>query len=139
MVRPESTPSTRSTCKRKPARTRLPRAERRREVHHRPGATRAVGADAGQVRLLHGDPWRDTARLHRRIAYVSGEVNLWPNLSGGEVIDLLRPARGDLDKKRRDQLLERFELDPRKRAAATPRATAKRSRSWRPWRPTPSC
>src|SRR5215203_1323367 len=72
-------------------------------------------ADAGQIRLLHGDPWRDTARLHRRIAYVSGEVNLWPNLSGGEVIDLFGRLRGDLDKKRRDELLERFELDPKKK------------------------
>jgi ABC-2 type transport system ATP-binding protein len=72
-------------------------------------------ADGGQVRLLDGDPWRDTATLHRRIAYVPGEINLWPNLSGGEVIDLFGRLRGDLNKKRRDQLLERFELDPRKK------------------------
>ena len=48
--------------------------------------------------------------------YVPGEVNLWPNLSGGEVIDLLARFRGDLDPRRRDELLERFELDPTKKA-----------------------
>ena len=46
-------------------------------------------ASAGEVVLLGGDPWRDSASLHRRLAYVPGEVNLWPNLTGGEVIDLL--------------------------------------------------
>src|SRR5690606_39535715 len=53
-------------------------------------------ADAGQVRLLGGDPWHDAVELHRRLAYVPGEVNLWPNLSGGEVIDLLGALRGGL-------------------------------------------
>jgi len=72
-------------------------------------------ADAGEVRLLDGDPWRDAATLHRRLAYVPGEVNLWPNLTGGEVIDLLGRLRGGLDPKRRAALLERFELDPSKR------------------------
>jgi ABC-2 type transport system ATP-binding protein len=71
--------------------------------------------DAGEVRLLGGDPWRDAARLHRRLAYVPGDVNLWPNLSGGEVIDLLGTLRGGLDPARRAQLLEMFELDPTKR------------------------
>ncbi len=73
-------------------------------------------ADAGRVELLGGDPWRDAVRLHRRIAYVPGEVSLWPKLSGGEVIDLLARLRGDLDPRRRDDLLERFELDPTKKA-----------------------
>ncbi len=73
-------------------------------------------ADAGSASLLGGDPWRDAVELHRHIAYVPGEVSLWPNLSGGEIIDLLSRLRGDLDKRRRDELLERFELDPRKRA-----------------------
>ena len=72
-------------------------------------------ADAGSVQLLGGDPWRDAVSLHRRLAYVPGDVNLWPNLTGGEVIDLLGRLRGGLDEKRRDQLLERFELDPRKK------------------------
>ncbi|MGV9294512.1 ABC transporter ATP-binding protein [Amycolatopsis sp. NPDC003676] len=72
-------------------------------------------ADAGQVRLLGGDPWRDAASLHHRLAYVPGDVNLWPNLSGGEVIDLLGRLRGGLDQKRREELVERFDLDPRKK------------------------
>jgi len=73
-------------------------------------------ADAGSATLLGGDPWRDAVELHRRIAYVPGEVSLWPNLSGGEIIDLLGRLRGDYDRKRRDELLERFELDPKKSA-----------------------
>jgi ABC-2 type transport system ATP-binding protein len=73
-------------------------------------------ADAGTVRLLGGDPWRDAVALHRRLAYVPGEVTLWPKLSGGEIIDLLSRLRGDLDPQRRDELLERFELDPTRKA-----------------------
>jgi len=73
-------------------------------------------ADAGDVRLLGGDPWRDAVQLHRRLAYVPGEVNLWPNLTGGEVIDLLGRLRGGLDAGRRADLLERFDLDPAKKA-----------------------
>ena len=69
-------------------------------------------------RLLGGDPWREPERLHRRLAYVPGDVNLWPNLTGGEVIDLLGHLRGSLDPKRRDELLERFELDPTKKGRA---------------------
>ena len=72
-------------------------------------------ADSGTVRLLGGDPWRDTAVLHRRLAYVPGDVALWPSLSGGEVIDLLGRLRGGLDPRRRARLLERFELDPTKK------------------------
>ena len=72
-------------------------------------------ADSGNVRLLGGDPWRDAAKLHRRLAYVPGDVNLWPNLSGGEVIDLLGRLRGGLDQRRRKELLERFDLDPKKK------------------------
>jgi ABC-2 type transport system ATP-binding protein len=75
-------------------------------------------ADAGTARLLGGDPWRDTVALHRRLAYVPGDVTLWPNLTGGEVIDLLGRLRGGLDKKRKAELLERFELDPRKKGRA---------------------
>ena len=72
-------------------------------------------ADAGQVALLGGDPWRDAVALHRRLAYVPGEVSLWPNLTGGEVIDLFGRLRGDLNRRRRDELLERFQLDPTKK------------------------
>jgi ABC-2 type transport system ATP-binding protein len=73
-------------------------------------------ADSGRVELLGGDPWHDAVALHRRLAYVPGDVTLWPNLSGGEVIDLLGRLRGGLDAKRRAALLDRFNLDPRKKA-----------------------
>ena len=73
-------------------------------------------ADSGTVRLLGGDPWRDAVELHRRLAYVPGDVNLWPSLTGGEVIDLMGRLRGGLDVTRRDELIERFELDPHKKA-----------------------
>ena len=75
-------------------------------------------ADAGEVRLLTGDPWRDAVTLHHRLAYVPGDVTLWPNLSGGEIIDLLGRLRGGLDPRRKASLLERFDLDPRKKARA---------------------
>ncbi|WSK83391.1 ABC transporter ATP-binding protein [Amycolatopsis sp. NBC_01286] len=72
-------------------------------------------ADGGRATLLGGDPWRDATELHRRLAYVPGDVTLWPNLTGGEVIDLLGRLRGGLDAGRRDALVERFDLDPRKK------------------------
>ena len=75
-------------------------------------------ADAGQVRVLGQDPWRDPVALHRRLAYVPGDVNLWPTLSGGEVIDLLGRMRGGLDARRRADLIERFDLDPTKKGAS---------------------
>lgn len=68
--------------------------------------------DAGSVRVLGGDPWRDAVELHRRMAYVPGDVQLWPNLTGGEAIDLFGRLRGRLDRTRRDELIERFDLDP---------------------------
>ena len=74
--------------------------------------------DSGRVVLLDGDPWRDAVDLHRRLAYVPGEVNLWPNLTGGEVIDLLGDLRGGLALGRREELLERFQLDPTKKIRA---------------------
>ena len=75
-------------------------------------------ADGGEARLLGGDPWRDATRLHRRLAYVPGDVTLWPNLSGGEIIDLIGRLRGGLDPGRRAALCERFALDPAKQAHA---------------------
>ncbi|MFD4179681.1 ATP-binding cassette domain-containing protein [Rhodococcus sp. NPDC058514] len=75
-------------------------------------------ADRGDVRLLGGDPWREAAELHKRLAYVPGDVNLWPNLTGGAVIDLLGRLRGGLDERRRADLLERFDLDPTKKGRA---------------------
>jgi len=73
-------------------------------------------ADSGSATLLGGDPWRQAAELHRRLAYVPGDVTLWPNLTGGEVIDVLGRMRGGLDERRRAEMLERFELDPTKKA-----------------------
>ena len=75
-------------------------------------------ADSGEARLLGGDPWADAVELHRRLAYVPGDVALWPNLTGGEVIDILGRLRGGIDRARRDELLERFELDPTKKGRA---------------------
>ncbi|MDV6012498.1 ABC transporter ATP-binding protein [Haloechinothrix sp. LS1_15] len=72
-------------------------------------------ADHGLVRLLGADPWRDAVELHRRLAYVPGDVELWPNLTGGEAIDLLARLRGGFDRRRRDELCERFALDPSKK------------------------
>ncbi|ROQ96825.1 ABC-2 type transport system ATP-binding protein [Streptomyces sp. 2132.2] len=72
-------------------------------------------ADSGTAELLGGDPWADAVELHRRVAYVPGDVTLWRNLSGGEVIDLYGRLRGGLDRARRTELIERFELDPTKK------------------------
>lgn len=72
-------------------------------------------ADAGSVTLLGGDPWADAVALHARLAYVPGDVELWPNLTGGEAIDLLGRLRGGLNRRRRDELIERFDLDPSKK------------------------
>jgi ABC-2 type transport system ATP-binding protein len=71
--------------------------------------------DSGTASLLGGDPWEDATDLHRRLAYVPGDVSLWPNLSGGEVIDLLGRLRGGLDPRKRELLLDRFDLDPTKK------------------------
>jgi ABC-2 type transport system ATP-binding protein len=73
-------------------------------------------ADTGSVSMLGGDPWSEAPALHRRLAYVPGDVNLWPNLTGGEVIDLLGRMRGGHDARRRAELLELFELDPTKKS-----------------------
>ncbi|HEX9866711.1 MAG TPA: ABC transporter ATP-binding protein [Acidimicrobiia bacterium] len=71
--------------------------------------------DSGHASLLGGDPWTEATELHRRLAYVPGDVMLWPNLTGGEVIDLLGRLRGGLDQGKRKRLLERFDLDPTKK------------------------
>jgi ABC-2 type transport system ATP-binding protein len=73
-------------------------------------------ADRGSVTVLGGDPWTDAVALHRRLAYVPGDVSLWPSLSGGEIIDFLLRLRGRVDGARRDELIDRFELDPRKKS-----------------------
>ncbi|HLT95236.1 MAG: ABC transporter ATP-binding protein [Acidimicrobiales bacterium] len=76
-----------------------------------------IRPDAGEARLFGSDPWADATELHRRLAYVPGDVNLWPNLTGGEVIDLMGRLRGGLDEKRRADLIERFDLDPTKKGS----------------------
>ena len=73
-------------------------------------------ADSGTARLLGGDPWTDAVALHRQIAYVPGDVTLWPSLTGGETIDLLARMRGGIDERRRTEMVERFGLDPSKKA-----------------------
>jgi ABC-2 type transport system ATP-binding protein len=72
--------------------------------------------DSGSVQLLGGDPWRDAVALHRRLAYVPGDVELWPNLTGGEAIDVFARLRGAVNTTRREELIERFDLDPTKKA-----------------------
>jgi ABC-2 type transport system ATP-binding protein len=74
-----------------------------------------IRADGGTATLLGGDPWRDVTTLHRRLAYVPGDVALWPNLTGGEVIDILARLRGGVDERRRTEMVERFDLDPTKK------------------------
>ncbi|MCI4674917.1 ABC transporter ATP-binding protein [Candidatus Mycolicibacterium alkanivorans] len=73
-------------------------------------------AEGGTVRLLGRDPWHQAVELHRRIAYVPGDVTLWPNITGAQAIDFLCSLRGGADERRRDALIERFELDPHKKA-----------------------
>jgi ABC-2 type transport system ATP-binding protein len=75
-------------------------------------------ADSGSVTIFDLDPWKHAVALHRRLAYVPGDVELWPNLTGGESIDLLARLRGGLDRGRRDELIERFDLDPTKKGRA---------------------
>jgi ABC-2 type transport system ATP-binding protein len=75
-------------------------------------------ATDGTVRLLGGDPWADATELHRRLAYVPGDVNLWPQLTGGETIDLLGQLRGRLDEVRRARLVAMFDLDTTKKGRA---------------------
>ncbi len=97
-------------------------------------------SDGGRASVLGGDPWADAVRLHRSIAYVPGDVTLWPNLTGGQAIDILSRLSGGLDPKRKQVMLERFELDPTKKGPGpTPRATGRRSPLSRPWPRTPSC
>lgn len=75
-------------------------------------------ADTGAAQLLGRDPWHDAVELHRRLAYVPGDVELWPGLTGGEAIDLLSRLRGGAGRRRRDELIERFGLDPTKKGRA---------------------
>ena len=73
-------------------------------------------ADSGSVSVLGCHPWSDAVALHPRLAYVPGDVELWPSLTGGEAIDLLGRLRGGNAMRRRDELIARFDLDPSKKA-----------------------
>ena len=64
-----------------------------------------IRADAGSVAVLGADPWQDAPELHRRIAYVPGDVAFWPNLTGGQVLGLLARLRDDARPQRRAELL----------------------------------
>lgn len=83
--------------------------------------------NAGDAKIFGMDVWKDAVEIHKRVAYVPGDVSLWPNLTGGEVIDLFLKMSGKGNKKRRDEFIERFQLDPsKKNAGHTPRATGKK-------------
>ncbi len=73
-------------------------------------------ADGGRAVVLGGNPWTDAVELHKRLVYVPGDVSLWPNLTGGEIIDVLGALSGGLEKPRKQAMIERFRLDPRKKA-----------------------
>ena len=76
-----------------------------------------IKANSGSVTLLGGNPWADAVELHKRLAYVPGDVALWPNLTGGQIIDVLSALCGGLEPARRKDMIERFQLDPSKKAS----------------------
>lgn len=73
-------------------------------------------ATSGKAKIFGKDVWKDAVEIHKRLAYVPGDVNLWPNLTGGEIIDLFLKMSGSANWKRRDELIERFQLDPTKKS-----------------------
>jgi len=75
-----------------------------------------IRADGGTATLLGGNPWTQAVELHKRLAYVPGDVALWPNLTGGQIIDVLGALTGGLEGARRAEMIERFQLDPSKKA-----------------------
>ncbi len=75
-----------------------------------------IKADSGSIKLFGSDPWKDAAQLHKNLAYVPGDVSLWPDITGGEAIDILAKLRDNFDEDRRKRLIERFELDPTKKS-----------------------
>ena len=76
-----------------------------------------IKANSGSVSLLGGNPWEDAVELHKLLAYVPGDVALWPNLTGGQIIDVLSALCGGLEKARRKEMIDRFQLDPTKKAS----------------------
>lgn len=76
----------------------------------------SIKRDAGQAEIFGKDVWKESFEIHKRISYVPGDVSLWGNLTGGEIIDLFLKLHGSGNKHKRDQLIKRFELDPKKKA-----------------------
>lgn len=72
-------------------------------------------ATSGKAQVFGKGAWKDAVDIHKRIAYVPGDVNLWPNLTGGEVIDLFLKMKGELNKAKRDEMIDLFQLDPAKK------------------------
>lgn len=77
-----------------------------------------IKATSGSAKIFGKDVWKDAVEIHKRVAYVPGDVHLWPNLTGGEVIDILLKMNGKYDKKKRDRFIELFDLDPTKKCRA---------------------
>lgn len=72
-------------------------------------------ATEGDVHIFGRNAWKDAVEIHKRLAYVPGDVNLWPNLTGGEVLDLFGKLHGSYDKSKRQELIEKFDFDPSKK------------------------
>lgn len=77
-----------------------------------------IRSSGGKATVFGNDPWKQDLDIHSRLAYVPGDVNLWPTLTGGEIIDVLGRLQGGVDPRRRAELIERFELDPTKKGGA---------------------
>lgn len=75
-----------------------------------------IKASGGSAKIFGKDVWNDSIEIHKNIAYVPGDVYLWPNLSGGEIIDMFLHMHGSFDAARRDELIKKFEFDPKKKA-----------------------
>ncbi|WP_150885052.1 ABC transporter ATP-binding protein, partial [Staphylococcus aureus] len=76
----------------------------------------AIKRDAGEAEIFSNDVWKESLKIHKRISYVPGDIALWGNLTGGEIIDLFMNLHGNGDTEKRDDLIKRFELDPKKKA-----------------------
>lgn len=83
-------------------------------------------ATAGEAHIFGKDVWKDAVELHKQIAYVPGDVNLWPNLTGGEVIDLFMKMRGAKNRGKKEELMKRFKFNPTKKAEPIQKGTGRR-------------
>ena len=85
-----------------------------------------IKKDGGVVKILGKDPWDNAVEIHKKLAYIPGDVNLWPNLTGGEVIDFLGRLNGQVDSNLKQELLEKFQLNPKKNVVAILKETDKK-------------